>query len=133
MHGTVRDILVGGSIVSLTVEILHLLQGALALSDVSHSILVFLFFLQTFSPFTPTLSVPPMCCKQGCLVIFFTNYLALMIKAELASPDSNSATVYAVGLVIVNVCFFLSIWWNALATVRATFSGSHVQVCAIKF
>lgn len=67
-------------------------------------------------------------CGQGCLVIFFSNFLALMIKAELARPDSHSSTVFAVILIIVNVLFFLSIWWNSYASAKAVFSRKHVQV-----
>ncbi|CBJ26634.1 hypothetical protein Esi_0040_0002 [Ectocarpus siliculosus] len=64
---------------------------------------------------------------QGCLVIFFTNFLALMIKANVASPDSRGCEVYSVVLIIVNVLFFLSIFWNTLAAAKASFSRRHVQ------
>ena len=56
-----------------------------------------------------------------------------MIKAELADVDSHHALVYSVGLIIANIFFVLSIWWNAFATIKATFSRSHVQVCAAYF
>ena len=69
------------------------------------------------------------CRKQGCLVIFFSNFLALLIKAKVADVDSDGATAYSVGLIIVNIFFFLSIWGNTFATIKATFSRSHVQVC----
>ena len=69
------------------------------------------------------------CQKQGSLVIFFNNFLALVIKANVADADSDGATAYSVGLIIVNIFFFLSIWGNTLATMKETFSRSHVQVC----
>lgn len=68
--------------------------------------------------------------EQGCLVILFTNFLALVIKAGVASKDSSGSAAYSVALIIVNVLFFLSIWWNAWATAKATFSRRHAQVCA---
>lgn len=66
--------------------------------------------------------------EQGCLVIFFTNFLALMIKAEVASPTSRGSAVYSVVLIVVNVCFFLSIFCNTWAAAKASFSRRHVQV-----
>ena len=66
--------------------------------------------------------------KKGCLVIFFTNFLALMIKAEVTDGDSPSSAAYSVVLIMVNVMFFLSIWWNTWATVKALFSRRNVQV-----
>lgn len=68
--------------------------------------------------------------EQGCLVILFTNFLALVIKAGVASKDSTGSAAYSVALIIVNVLFFLSIWGNAWATAKATFSRRHAQVCA---
>ncbi|CBJ26637.1 adhesin-like protein [Ectocarpus siliculosus] len=65
--------------------------------------------------------------RTGCLVIFFTNFLALMIKANVASPDSRGSEVYSVVLIIVNVLFFLSIFWNTWAAAKASFSRRHVQ------
>ncbi|CAM9503472.1 unnamed protein product, partial [Ectocarpus sp. 12 AP-2014] len=65
--------------------------------------------------------------RTGCLVIFFTKFLALMIKANVASPDSRSSEVYAVVLIIVNVLFFLSIFWNTWASAKASVSRRHVQ------
>ncbi|CAN0138387.1 unnamed protein product, partial [Pylaiella littoralis] len=65
--------------------------------------------------------------RTGCLVIFFTNFLALMIKAEVASENSSGCAVYSVALIVVNVLFFLSVFWNAWATTKASFSRSHVQ------
>lgn len=58
----------------------------------------------------------------------FTNFLALVIKAEVASKDSSGSAVYSMALVIVNVMFFLSIWWNAWMAAKATFSRRHAQV-----
>ena len=71
-------------------------------------------------------------CEQGSLVIFFTNFLALMIKAEVTDQNSNSATLYSLGLIIVNIFFALSIWWNTFATIKAIFSRRHVQVCVYR-
>eukprot|EP00752_Nemacystus_decipiens_P010943 g9725.t1 len=50
--------------------------------------------------------------RTGCLLIFFTNFLALTIKAEVASPESSGSTAYSVVLVIANVCFFLAAFSN---------------------
>ena len=61
-------------------------------------------------------------------MIFFTNFLALMIKAEVANEHSTGSAIYAVALIMVNIMFFLSIWWNTWATVKATFSRSGFQV-----
>lgn len=61
-------------------------------------------------------------------MIFFCNFLALMIKAGVAHPEDSSTEVFAVILVIVNICFFLSIWWNAYASARVMCSLSHVQM-----
>lgn len=66
--------------------------------------------------------------KKGCLVTFFTNFLALMIKAEVADERSASSAIYAVVLITVNVLFFLSIWWNSWATITAIFSKRSFQV-----
>lgn len=65
---------------------------------------------------------------KGCLVIFFTNFLALMIKAEVADADSTESSIYSVVLIMVNIMFFLSIWWNTWATMKATFSRRGFQV-----
>ncbi|CAM9462085.1 unnamed protein product, partial [Ectocarpus sp. 12 AP-2014] len=65
--------------------------------------------------------------RTGCLVIFFTNFLALMIKANVASPDSRGCEVYSIVLIIVNVLFFLSIFGNTWAAAKASFSRRHVQ------
>ncbi|CAM9792189.1 unnamed protein product [Ascophyllum nodosum] len=65
--------------------------------------------------------------RTGCLVIFFTNFLALMIEANVTESDSNDATVYSIVLIIVHILFGLSIWGNTLATIMATFSKKHVQ------
>lgn len=68
--------------------------------------------------------------SQGCLVIFFTNFLALMVKAEVAESDSNGSTLYAVALVIVNVLLFLSVFWNIWASTEAMFSDTQVLFLA---
>ncbi|CAM9959510.1 unnamed protein product [Hapterophycus canaliculatus] len=65
--------------------------------------------------------------RTGCLVIFFTNFLALMIKAEVANEDSRGCAVYSVVLIVVNILFFLSIFWNSWAAAKATFSRRYVQ------
>ncbi|CAN0058299.1 unnamed protein product [Scytosiphon promiscuus] len=65
--------------------------------------------------------------RTGCLVIFFTNFLALMIKAEVADEDSRGSAVYSVVLIVVNILFFLSIFWNTWAAAKASFSRRHVQ------
>ncbi|CAN0485487.1 unnamed protein product, partial [Ectocarpus sp. 12 AP-2014] len=69
--------------------------------------------------------------RTGCLVIFFTNFLALMIKANVASPDSRGSEVYSVVLIIVNVLFFLSIFWNTWAAAKASFSRRHDMVLGV--
>lgn len=61
-------------------------------------------------------------------MIFFTNFLAVIIQAEFADRNSNSSTVYSVLLILVHVFFILSICWNSLATMKATLSRRHVQV-----
>lgn len=67
--------------------------------------------------------------KQGSLVIFFTNFLALLIKAGVADPDSKGSAAYAVALIAVNTFFVaMSIWWNTWITIQAMFSQKHVQV-----
>ena len=50
--------------------------------------------------------------QQGCLLIFFTNFLALTIKAGVTSPESSGSTAYSVVLVIANACFFLAAFSN---------------------
>ena len=69
--------------------------------------------------------------KTGLPGDFFNNFLALVIKAKVADADSDGATAYSVGLIIVNIFIFLSIWGNTFATIKATFSRSHVQVCPL--
>eukprot|EP00904_Undaria_pinnatifida_P010819 jgi/Undpi1/6868/HiC_scaffold_21.g09344.m1 len=67
----------------------------------------------------------------GCLVIFFTNFLALIIQAELADKDSSGSAVYSALLILVHVFFLLSICWNSWTTVRSTvettFGRRHLQ------
>ncbi|CAM9587167.1 unnamed protein product [Ectocarpus fasciculatus] len=65
--------------------------------------------------------------RTGCLVILFTNFLALVIKSGAADKDSSGSAAYSVALVVVNIMFFLSIWWNACATAKAMVSRSHAQ------
>ncbi|CAB1104673.1 unnamed protein product [Ectocarpus sp. CCAP 1310/34] len=65
--------------------------------------------------------------RTGCLVILFTNFLALVIKSGAADKDSSGSAAYSVALVIVNIMFFLSIWFNACTTAKAMFSRSHAQ------
>ena len=54
--------------------------------------------------------------------------MALMIKAEVADKDSTGSFIYAVVLIMANIMFFLSIWWNAWATIKAMFSRGRFQV-----
>eukprot|EP00904_Undaria_pinnatifida_P010820 jgi/Undpi1/6869/HiC_scaffold_21.g09345.m1 len=65
--------------------------------------------------------------RTGCLVIFFTNFLALIIQSDLADETSTGSAVYSVLLILVHVFFVLSICWNSWATMKATFSRRHVQ------
>ncbi|CAM9648873.1 unnamed protein product [Ectocarpus sp. 12 AP-2014] len=65
--------------------------------------------------------------RTGCLVILVTNFLALVIKSGAADQDSSGSAAYSVALVVVNIMFFLSIWWNACTTAKAMFSRSHAQ------
>ena len=58
-------------------------------------------------------------------MIFFNNFLALIIKAEVVDPDSNGAVVYSVGLITVNILFGLSVWWNTWASIKTTFVQVH--------
>lgn len=73
----------------------------------------------------PTYSLP---CCQGCLVIFLSNFLALLLEAEILEVDDAGSTTFSVALVTVHVLFFLSIWWNAYVSMRVMLSRSHVQV-----
>lgn len=61
-------------------------------------------------------------------MIFFTNFLALIIQVELADEESRNTAVYSVLLILVHVLFFLSICWNSWTTMKATFNRRHVQV-----
>lgn len=61
-------------------------------------------------------------------MIFFTNFLALMIKAEVADEHSRSSAIYSIVLIMANVMFFLSIWANTWATIKTTFSRRGFQV-----
>ncbi|CAM9117823.1 unnamed protein product, partial [Laminaria digitata] len=60
-----------------------------------------------------------------CLVIFFTNFLALIIQVKLADENSRGSAVYSVLLILVRVFFFLSICWDTWATMKATFDRGH--------
>lgn len=68
---------------------------------------------------------------QGCLLIFFTNFLGLMIKAGVSDRNNERTETLSVILIIVHVFFFLSIWWNSYASVTAMFSANHIQVSEI--
>lgn len=61
--------------------------------------------------------------KHGSLVIFFTNFLALLIKAGVADPDSKGSVAYAVALIAVDIFF---VTWVTI--IQAMFSQRHVQV-----
>ena len=64
---------------------------------------------------------------KGCLVLFFTNFMALMIKAKVADKDSTGSFIYAMVLIMA-IMFCLSIWWNAWVTIKAMFSRGRFQV-----
>lgn len=49
------------------------------------------------------------------MIIFFTNFLGLVIETETIEDDSTSSAVYAVILVIVNFCLFLATVWDIVA------------------
>ena len=61
-------------------------------------------------------------------MIFFTNFLALMIKAEVADEHSAGSAIYSVVLILVNILYFLSIWWNTWATTRLACTRRGFQV-----
>ena len=68
--------------------------------------------------------------RQGCLLIFFTNFLALTIKAEVTSPDSHAGTAYSVVLVIANVCFFLAAFSNMWLADKDVIANRYIPVRA---
>lgn len=85
--------------------------------------------------YTPIVFLPPpyiTACSllycQGCIVIFLSNFLALLLEAELLDAEESGSRAFSAALVIVHVLFFLSIWWNAYVSVKVMFSRSHVQV-----
>lgn len=65
---------------------------------------------------------------QGCLLIFFSNFLALTIKAEVASPTSSGSTVYSVVLVVVNALFFLAVFVNTWASTEDAVANHDMTV-----
>ncbi|CAM9776714.1 unnamed protein product, partial [Sphacelaria rigidula] len=66
--------------------------------------------------------------RTGCLVIFFSNFLALTIKAGILDADSITSTTFAVALVVVNVLLFLSVWWSSWVSAGAMSSEDDIQV-----
>lgn len=66
--------------------------------------------------------------RSGCLVIFFSIFLALMIKAGIVDVDSITSTTFGVALVVVNVLLFLSIWLSSWVSAGAMFGEDHVEV-----
>lgn len=90
------------------------------------------------SPFRPCPAIPLLPTllllldpqRQGCLLIFFTNFLALTIKAGVASPDSSGSSTYAVVLVIANACFFLAAFSNTWFLAKDAMAKRHVTVRA---
>ncbi|CAM9236456.1 unnamed protein product, partial [Sphacelaria rigidula] len=65
--------------------------------------------------------------RTGCWVIFFSNFLALVIKVGIADANSRSSAIFSVMLILVNVLLFLSIWCNTWASIGVLFSSRHVQ------
>lgn len=65
-------------------------------------------------------------------MIFFSNFLGLMIKAEVTSAESRSSFIFSVVLIMVHILFFFSIWGNAYVSVKFMFSRDNVQVRLIK-
>ncbi|CAN0330304.1 unnamed protein product [Ascophyllum nodosum] len=97
-------------------------------SQVAYSCLFAFLSILGFEMLRPhTDRLDRMLYRTGSLVIFFTNFLALMIKAEVTDQNSTNATLYSLGLIIVNIFFVLSIWWNTWATIKAILSRRHVQ------
>ena len=68
--------------------------------------------------------------KKGCLLIFFSNFLALTIKAEVASPTSSGSTVYSIVLVICNLMFFMAVFLNTWAATKEAVANKDVTVRA---
>lgn len=66
--------------------------------------------------------------QQGCLVVFFTNFLALIIQAEVAQADSSSSAAYSVVLIIVQMLFVLSIFYSSYTETRAGLNITYPQV-----
>ena len=66
--------------------------------------------------------------QKGCLLIFFSNFLALTIKAEVASPTSSGSTVYSIVLVICNLLFFLAVFLNTWAATKEAVANKDVAV-----
>ncbi|CAM9245467.1 unnamed protein product, partial [Sphacelaria rigidula] len=71
--------------------------------------------------------------RAGCLVIFMSNFFALMIKAQVSDPYSASSTFYAVALIVVHTTLFLCIWWNAWAAAVAVFNRKNTQDVLLGF
>ena len=61
-------------------------------------------------------------------MIFFSNFLALTIKAEVASANSSGSAVYSVVLVVANALFFLAIFGNSWAAAKLTLKTSDAAV-----
>lgn len=66
--------------------------------------------------------------KKGCLLIFFSNFLALTVKAEVASPNSSGSAAYSNVLVIVNLLFFMSVFVNTWAATQEVVANKDVAV-----
>lgn len=51
-----------------------------------------------------------------------------MIKAEVADPESRGSMIYAFVLIVVNVLFFISIWWDMWLSIKASLCAGSFQV-----
>ncbi|CAM9359250.1 unnamed protein product [Sphacelaria rigidula] len=71
--------------------------------------------------------------RTGCWVIFFSNFLALVIKVGIADANSRSSAIFSVMLILVNVLLFLSIWCNTWASIGVLFSSRHIQEALLGF
>lgn len=55
-----------------------------------------------------------------------------MIEVEVTQAEGSSAQIYAVILIILNVLFFLSIWWNTFAKMYSTIKAKGIKVCSVR-
>ncbi|CAM9127983.1 unnamed protein product [Choristocarpus tenellus] len=71
--------------------------------------------------------------RTGCLVIFFTNFLGLMIKAEVAVTESDESAIYAVLLIIANVFLLISVWCSTWVSLSAALRPKNIQLEFFEF